>query len=115
MNLAKITVAAALCLTVTSLACGGAPKTAEPPASTAVAAGEFGVPECDTYMAKYKACLESKVPADARPMMKQGFDQTAAAWRQVAATPQGKSGLAAACVQAQTMAKQTMAPYGCTF
>jgi hypothetical protein len=50
---------------------GGAPaaKPANPPATTAassgaaaVAAGDFGVPECDNYMKKYVACIDSKVP-----------------------------------------------------
>ncbi len=90
-----------------------------PPAATATlsttAAGEFGVPECDSYMRKYKACLDSKVPENVKAMLQSTFDQTAAAWRQAAATPQGKAGLATGCVQAESMARQSMSAYGCTW
>ena len=112
-----------------SAACGGSsssapPATTAPPVITApaassslgtTAAGEFGVPECDSYMSKYKACLDSKVPDNVKPMLKTTLDQTAAAWRQAASTPQGKSALAQACAQQETLAKQTLAPYGCTW
>jgi hypothetical protein len=105
-----------------SVACGGS-STSQPPATTApatsslstAATGEFGVPECDSYMSKYKACLDSKVPDNVKPMLKTTLDQTAAAWRQAAATPQGKAALAQSCAQQETLAKQTLAPYGCTW
>jgi curli biogenesis system outer membrane secretion channel CsgG len=109
-----------------SAACGGSSSSA-PPATTAAkpagatsslgttAAGEFGVPECDSYMSKYKACLDSKVPDNVKPMLKTTLDQTAAAWRQAASTPQGKSALAQSCAQQETLAKQTLAPYGCSW
>ena len=111
------------------VACGGS-SSSQPPATTAApavtvpgatsslgttAAGEFGVPECDTYMSKYKACLDSKVPDNVKPMLKTTLDQTAAAWRQAASTPQGKAALAQSCAQQETLAKQTLAPYGCTW
>jgi hypothetical protein len=99
------------------LACGGGDKAAAPAAGAAasIADGDFGVPECDSYMKKYVACIESKVPESGRAMLKQGLDQTKAAWKQAAATPQGKAGLAQACVQAETAAKQAMGAYGCTW
>jgi hypothetical protein len=111
-----------------SVACGGS-STSQPPATTAPAvtapaatsalstsaAAEFGVPECDSYMSKYRACLDSKVPDSAKAMLKTTLDQTAAAWRQAAATPQGKAALAQSCAQQETLAKQTLAPYGCTW
>jgi hypothetical protein len=108
------------CMSVTlAAACGGGEKAApgaKAPAegtSLAVAEGDFGVPECDSYMRKYMACLDSKVPEAARPMLKQALDQTKAAWKQAASTPAGKAGLAAACTQAEATAKQSMAAYGC--
>ena len=79
----------------------------------AVAEGDFGVPECDNYMRKYLACIDSKVPETARPMLKQALDQSKAAWKQAASTPAGKAGLAAGCTQAEATAKQSMAAYGC--
>jgi hypothetical protein len=99
-------------------ACGGGEKAAPAarPAggtSLAVAEGDFGVPECDNYMRKYLACVDSKVPEAARPMLKRALDQSKTAWKQAASTPQGKAGLAAACTQAESASKQSMAAYGC--
>ncbi len=88
------------------------------PAATAaamVAAGDFGVPACDQYMRKYMACVDTRVPEQGRAMMRQSIEQTKAAWKQAAATPQGRDGLATACVQAETAAKQAMAAYGCSW
>ena len=114
----------AVAVALAAIGCKGAsqpPATTGGPASTVAspAAGtvawEFGVPECDNYMSKYRACLDSKVPADVKPMLKTTLDQTAAAWRQAASTPQGKAALAQACAQQETLAKQTLAPYNCTW
>ncbi|HXY39035.1 MAG TPA: hypothetical protein VEQ10_05165 [Vicinamibacteria bacterium] len=78
-----------------------------------VAAGDFGVPECDSYMRKYLACIDSKVPEMARAPLKQALDQQKAAWKQAAATPQGKAALASGCSQAEAASKQSMSAYGC--
>lgn len=88
---------------------------AAPPAATAAGASGFGVPECDEYITKYLACIDTKVPEAARAMVRQGLDQTKASWQQAAATPQGKQGLAAGCKQATEAAKQAMSAYGCTW
>jgi hypothetical protein len=90
-----------------------APVTAA--AAPAVAPGDFGVPACDSYMRKYTACVESKVPEQGRAMMRQSIEQTRAAWKQAASTPQGRDGLALGCTQAETAAKQAMAAYGCSW
>jgi hypothetical protein len=81
--------------------------------SLAVAAGDFGVPECDSYMKKYVACIDGKVPEMARGALKQALDQQKAAWKQAAASPQGKAALATGCTQAEAAAKQSMSAYGC--
>jgi hypothetical protein len=47
--------------------------------------------------------------------MRQSLEQTKAAWKQAAATPQGRDGLAMACTQAEAGAKQAMAAYGCAW
>jgi hypothetical protein len=96
-----------------------ATQPAAAPATTsmagAVAAGDFGVPACDQYMRKYLACVDSKVPEAARGMMKQSFEQSKAAWKQAASTPEGRAGLVSACTQAEATAKQAMAAYGCAW
>jgi hypothetical protein len=80
-----------------------------------VAAGDFGVPECDRYMEKYLACIDSKVPKAMQAMVRQGLDQSKQAWKKAAETPQGKAGLATACTQAEAAAKQAMSAYGCSW
>lgn len=111
--------------TVLAVACSGGEKAASQaqapaakpaaaaPASTAQAAGDFGVPECDQYVKKYLACLDGKVPEAARGMLRQSFEQSQQAWKNAAATPQGRAGLASACTQAEAAAKQSMQAYGC--
>lgn len=113
-------------LTLGLLACGGGSQStstsqpaAKPAATTtttaAVAKGDFGVPECDEYMSKYLACIDSKVPEAARAMMRQGMEQTKAAWKQAASTPEGRQGLVMGCKAASDGAKQAMQAYGCTW
>ena len=111
-----------LCVAVAvlSVACGGSKPgpAANQASSTGTAkagAAEFGVPECDSYMNKYVACVESKVPQATRAMMMQQLEQTKAAWKQAASTPQGKAALAQGCSQAEAAAKQAMSAYGCSW
>src|SRR5262245_52746032 len=111
-------------------ACGGSGQSVKPAASPqAAAAGvaatttaaataatvEFGVPECDDYLRKYLACIDSKVPEAARATVRQSVDQTKVAWKQAASTPQGKAGLAMACKQATDTARTAMSAYGCSW
>jgi hypothetical protein len=121
-------VAAAAALTLAGCSGGGdsaTPAASAPPpaaASTAPAASaasttaaEFGVPECDDYFKKYLACIDSKVPEAARAQVRQSLDQTKAAWKQAASTPDAKAALATGCKQATETAKTAMAPYGCSW
>lgn len=75
----------------------------------------IGVEECDVYISKYEKCIMDKVPEAARGMLKQTLDQSRTAWKQAAATPEGKQGLALACGTALNAAKQSMVAYGCEF
>jgi len=128
MRVRGLVTCAAFAAAVSLVGCGGGDKPAAAPPSSAPAAtpaaaaappaataSGFGVPECDEYMTKYLACIDSKVPEAARAMVRQGLDQTKASWQQAAATPQGKQGLAAGCKQATEAAKQAMAAYGCSW
>lgn len=105
-------------------ACGGGSQPAPPatsapaPAVTQAAAPAvtgFGVPECDEYMTKYLACIDSKVPEAARASVRQQLDMTKDAWQKAAATPEGKAGLATGCKAASDAAKTSLAAYGCTW
>lgn len=96
-------------------ACGGGPGPRAGSTASAAAGAEFGVAECDEYIKKYTACIDSKVPESARAMVKQQLDQTRNAWTQAAATAEGKSALASGCRQATEMAKTAMQAYGCSW
>lgn len=84
-------------------------------AAAAPAGDSVGVAECDQYLAAYESCLNDKVPAAARDMMKSSFETTRASWRQAAATPEGRAGLATACKSARDAARRSMSSYGCRF
>ena len=117
---------AAVLVTGVAAACSGgssekAPSSsaaAQAPATTAAApagAAQFGVPECDEYISKYLACIDSKMPEAGRAMARQSLDQTKAQWKQAASTPGGKAGLATGCKAATDAARTSMSAYGCSF
>jgi hypothetical protein len=90
--------------------------TTTPATTTTSGSGDkIGVAECDDYLAKYEACLTTKVPEAARAQFNSALAQTRSSWRQIASTPQGKSGLAMACKAAADQTKTAMKPYGCEF
>src|SRR5919112_816764 len=111
----KLAFMLAACLLGGSLATAAC-SSGDPKGTTATASGDsVGVAECDQYLAAYESCLKDKVPAAARDMLKSSFESTRASWRQAAATPEGRAGLATACKTARDAARQSMAAYGCQF
>ena len=84
-------------------------------AAPAAAVSEFGVPECDNYIAKYTACIDSKVPEAGRAAVRQGMNQVKASWKKIAANPDTRKDLARACTEATEAAKAGMQAYGCTW
>jgi hypothetical protein len=112
----------ALCIALGAAACGGEAQKGEAPAAEAAqpssstsAAAEFGVKECDEYIAKYTECVSVKVPAAVRSAMLVAIDQTKAQWKAAAITPEGRAGLAEACTRAQEAAKASVQAYGCSW
>lgn len=91
-----------------------APKTDAPKTET-TSADSVGVPECDEYIKKYEACINSKVPEAQRSTYKSSFETLRKSWKDAAASPQGKAGLATGCKQALESAKQTFGSYGCAW
>lgn len=87
---------------------------AAPAATAPVTADSVGVPECDNYITKYVACVSGKVPEASRAQLQASLDQMRAAWKQAAATPDGKASLAQACTAANDAAKSSMQAFGCT-
>jgi len=90
-----------------------APATTAP--AVASAGAEFGVPECDSYVKSWLACVDSKVPEAMRGTYRTAIEQSKAQWKQAASTPQGKAGLATACTQSLAATKQALAAYNCTW
>jgi hypothetical protein len=88
-----------------------APAAAATPAATT---SEFGVAECDDYMKKYEACVKKLAPG-AQDAARQAIDQSRAAWKQVAATEQGKAALGGMCKAASDAAAPAMKAQGCTW
>lgn len=83
---------------------------------TETASGDkIGVAECDEYITKYEACINSKVPEAQRAMLKGSFEAQRKAFKDAAATPQGKAGLATGCKQAIETAKQSTAAWSCAW
>ena len=89
------------------------PKT---PEKTMASSGEkIGVPECDDFLAKYDACVSSKVPEVARAQYKNALAQWRESWRGLAQNPQTKSTLVSVCKQAAEQQAAALKSYGCGF
>ena len=87
-----------------------------PGSSTASSSGEkIGVPECDDFIAKYDACVSSKVPEAARAQYKASIAEWRKSWKQLAENPATKATLAAACKQAAEQQAAALKSYGCSF
>jgi hypothetical protein len=104
------------------LACGGGSSDNASNTAGGSAAGgstasgdKIGVAECDDFIAKYEACVNSKVPETARSMVKANLDAMRTAWKKAAETPQGKAGLAQGCKQALEQTRTSMGSYGCSW
>ncbi|HRI68107.1 MAG TPA: hypothetical protein PK156_27915 [Polyangium sp.] len=84
---------ALLLVALTSIGCSKE-RVGEEPA--AAAEGAIGVAECDAYVEKMKAFLET-LPAEARSAREPGFKAMQAAWRETAKFESTKANLAATC------------------
>jgi hypothetical protein len=73
-----------------------------------------GVPECDDYLAKYDRCISEKL-SDASAQPKRSADMMRASWRQAAADPEARTGLAETCRVALKEAKISMKAYSCSW
>jgi hypothetical protein len=91
------------------------PATSTSPAASTAAGDKIGVAECDDYLAKVDDCVTNKVPAAAREQYAASIKQTRDSWRGLAANPQTRSSLAAACKQAVESARAAYKSYGCEF
>ncbi|MFL6256051.1 MAG: hypothetical protein ACJ74T_13660, partial [Pyrinomonadaceae bacterium] len=85
------------------------------PTITPLTGASIGVAVCDEYMDKYESCINGKVPRASQPMLKDNMEAIRKTWREVAATPQGRAGLAQGCDQALAEAKVSLKSYGCAW
>ena|ERR1041385_5823786 len=83
--------------------------------TTASTGDKIGIPECDDFLAKYESCVSGKVPEQARAAYQTGLKQWRDSWKQLAANPQTKGSLAAACKQAKEQTEASLKSYGCTW
>lgn len=83
--------------------------------STTASADKLGIPECDDYIEKYEACINSKVPEAQRAALNSSFETMRKSWKAAAANPQAKAALASGCKQAHDSAKQAMSAYSCVW
>jgi hypothetical protein len=91
------------------------PKTtATATTTTTASSGEkIGVPECDDFIAKYDACVSTKVPEAQRAQYKSTIDQWRSSWKKLAENSLTKGTLAAACKQAAAQQEAALKSYGC--
>src|SRR2546423_11187826 len=95
---------------------GNSNKTTAASTPATVPAGEkIGVPECDDFIAKYDACVSSKVPEAARAQYKSALAQWRESWRGLAQNPQTKATLVSVCKQAAEQQAAALKSYGCGF
>ena len=84
--------------------------------TTSSSSGEkIGIAECDDFIAKYEACVNSKVPEAQRAQYKPTLEQWRSSWRSLASNPQTKGTLAGVCKTSLEQAKASMKSYGCDF
>ena len=90
-------------------------STTDVPKTETATGDKIGVAECDEYIEKYEACINSKVPEAQRAMLKTSFEAQRKAFKDAAANPQAKAGLATGCKQAIETAKQSTSAYSCAW
>lgn len=87
-----------------------------PATTTTESAGDkIGVPECDDFIAKYEACVSSKVPEMARAQFQSMLKTWRTEWKKAAENPQTKAALAQGCKMSAEQANASMKAYGCSF
>lgn len=81
------------------------------------AIGKIGIPECDDYVEKFEACVNTKVPEGQRANFMSSFNSMRESWKAivVADNPQSKAALAAGCKQSMEASKKTMSSFACAW
>ena len=76
----------------------------------------FGLPECDGFLVKYRACVEERIPADQRARFEDELRENRTRWWQLAEMQQGTVAVGLACrIFAQSKKTDLAVDYGCEF
>jgi len=93
-----------------------APASASPVATVrTTAADQIGVAECDKFLNEYEACVNNKVPEQARAQFNAALKTWRTSWKKLADNPQTKPGLVTTCKTQLETARTQMKAYNCTF
>ena len=84
-------------------------------ATTALAAEPIGIAACDDFLIKYELCVADKIPAAQQETFNGQIEQMRASWVALAANPQTKPTLEAACVTSADQMKAAVSAFGCAF
>lgn len=76
---------------------------------------KVGVAECDEYLAKYEACVKTKVPEPGRSAMQSSINELRKSWINIAVNPETRPNLARDCKQNQETTKQNLSSYACAW
>lgn len=74
----------------------------------------IGVVQCDEYLEEVSACIR-RLPAGQRDWLSAQARETFTIWKEAAAHPQHRTTLPQACTVTQDLAREELAPLGCTF
>ena len=85
------------------------------PSNAASASDKIGVPECDDFIAKYDACVASKVPEIARSQYQTALKQWRADWKKAAENPKTRETLVSICKDAAEKQGAALKSFGCTW
>ena len=78
-------------------------------------ANEIGIPECDSYIRNYEACLVDKVPEEKRDQLRATLDDQRRQWQASVTAGEDQAGIKRQCESEIETAKRTMGEYGCSF
>ena len=84
-------------------------------ATTALAAEPIGIAACDDFLTKYEMCVADKIPTAQQGAFNGQIEQLRADWVSLAANPQTRPTLEAACVTSAEQTKVATASFGCEF
>ena len=77
--------------------------------------GTIGVLQCDEYLTKVAACIDTQVPEAQRAELRASVEQSRLGWKAATtATTRDRDALPTACSIAHDQAKEELAPFGCT-